>query len=385
MGLRTALGLARSLPDLLAAASPLTNPTPQVASPFAPYPNHLNSVVWPDLIGVENLPLQRAEAMTVPAVARARRLLCATVARLPMHAYRGDDLLGDQPRWTDRTDGPLSPFHRLLWTMDDLMFYGWSLWGVRRDFDGVVIAADRVAYDRWSFDAAGRIEVDGELVADSSVILIPGLDEGLLVFAARTIRHASALIRAATVAAETPSAQLELHQTNDAPMTDDDISQLVSAWAAARRGTNGGVAYTNSGIEVKEHGAASEHLLIEGRNAAAVDVARAAGIPASLIDATGPSASLNYETASGRNVEFVDYGLAPYLSAISARLGMDDMVPRGVRIQFDLSDFTSAAAGPVSVQDDDARPNTLPASAPTNGPSPLSHPGRAALQPNERN
>ncbi|WP_330182816.1 phage portal protein [Nocardia sp. NBC_01503] len=367
MGFLASLKAVRSLPELVAgSASPNTL---TVSSPWSAYPSHLNQVVWPDLVGLENvLPMTRIEAMSVPAMARARRIIAGSIARMPLRAYRIDDLLSQQPEWLTRTDGPVSPFHRMLWTVDDLLFWGWSLWSLTRDGAGAVVSADRVPWERWEFDTVGRIVIDGELVADTSVCLIPGVDEGLLYFAQRAIRHAAKLIAAADKVADTPSANLELHQTTDAPMPQPEINALVSQWAAARRGANGGVAYTNHAIELREHGAPNEHLLIEGRNAAAVDIARAAGIPATVIDATGPTASLTYETTAGRNAELVDYGLAPYMSAISARLGMDDMVPAGVRIAFDPEEFVGPAVR-VQVPDDGGPLSQRPVAAPSASPA----------------
>lgn len=360
MGIFDRLRTAARLPDLVAAR-------PAVASPWADT-SHLNQVVWPDILGMgHNLPITRTEAMTVPAIARARNLICGSIARLPMTAYAKDVPLATQPGWLDSTAGPVSPFHRMLWTVDDLLFSGWSLWAVTRDGSGHVTAGARVLIDRWSFDEAGvGVLLDGEPVTTADVLLIPGFHEGILQYGEVAIRHAVNVNRAAGKAAETPSANLELHQTNDAPMTDVDIKTLIASWAAARRGENGGVAYTNSAIELKEHGAYQEHLLIEGRNAAAVDIARVAGVPAALIDASSSQASLSYQTVEGRNAEFVDYGLAPMLSAISARLGMDDVVPSGVSMRFDLESFIGPAPHVVAPDD---RQNP-PAGGPTSPASP---------------
>ena len=327
----------------------------QIASPFAPQPSHLESWVWADLFGQDvPLPLTRHEAMSVAPMARSRHLIAGTIARLPIRDYRIDTLTDPQPPWIDRTDCPTSPFHRMLWTVDDLLFYGWSLWQLGRGDQNQVLTAQRVPYELWDFDDAGLILLDGEYPQHPELLcLIPGFHEGLLHFAKRTIRHGSNLVLGADRAAETPTPNLELHQTNDAKMTDGDIASLVSRWAAARRGKNGGVAYTNSAIEVKEHGHAAENLLIEGRNAAAVDIARSCGIPASMIDADAGS-SLTYQTIEGRNREFIDYGLAPYLASISARLGMDDITPRGRRVAFDLEEYLGGIPGTFGAQDDDA-------------------------------
>ncbi|SDU50499.1 phage portal protein [Gordonia westfalica] len=351
-----------------------------LASPFAPHPSHLATVAYADIFGGRPpAALTRAEAMSVPAVARSRHLIAGTIGRLPLRVLRGDTVI-ETPSWVDRTDSELSPFHRLLWTVDDLMFYGWSLWRVRRGAEGAVTHADRVPFDGWAFDTSAEgatiITVDGDPVPANSVALIPGAHEGLLEFAARAVRHASMLVDAADRAAETPTPNVELHQTTDAPLTKTEISDLVAEWAKARRGVNGGVAYTNKAIEAKFHGEVSAQLLIEGRNAAAVDIARVVGIPASMIDATGPSASLTYETSQGRNAEFVDYGLAPYMAAITARLGMDDLLPRGQRIEFDLERFTNAALTSLGTQDDDA--GNGPETAGVESPAPATEPAGAS-------
>lgn len=323
-----------SAPALTGSAAPQNV---AVASPFSP--STLNSVVWPDIMGAPWAPMTRAEAMTVPAVARARMLIAGSIAQVPLHAYTGTDKAALQPAWIARTDGPLSPFHRMLWTIDDLLFFGWSLWSVSRDDFGAVATAGRVPFDRWDFDTDGHIEVDGSKVNNDQVILIPGVSEGLVNNAARSIRHASKLINAAEVAAETPIPALELHQTNDAPMTPEAIAELCAQWAAARKGTNGGVAYTNSAIQLIEHGSPSEQLLIDGRNAAAVDIARACGLPAAMLDATGPTASLTYETTEGRTRELIDFGLAPYLAAVSSRLSLDDMTLPATHVAFDVETY----------------------------------------------
>lgn len=306
---------------------------PQVESPWSPAT--LNTVVWTDILGKDYMPLSRSEAMSVPTVARARGLITATTARFPLEAVKDGEKV-ESPVWIDRNDGPLSPFHRMTMTVDDLVFYGWSLWRVLRDTSGSVIQAARVPYDRWEFDTEGRIVVDGKLVSNDSVILIPGPHEGLLTFGARTIRQATNLLHTADKAAATPNAFLELHQVNEASFTDDDVAKLIESWAAARRGENGGVAFTNNAIEVREHGAANEHLLIEGRNASAVDIARCMGIPAALLDAQAQKGALTYETTVDRVREFVDFGLLPYMEAISGRLSQNDVTPRGTTIRFNI-------------------------------------------------
>src|SRR6516162_2786195 len=107
VGTRQALRLVRNLAAADSIGGAAVAGSPQVLSPYSP--SGLASIVWADLFGVDAWPVTRAEAMGVPACARARHLLTTTVGRLPLHAYRGSDLVDPQPTWTYRTDGPVSP------------------------------------------------------------------------------------------------------------------------------------------------------------------------------------------------------------------------------------------------------------------------------------
>lgn len=309
-----------------------------IASPWIARPTHLETV---DGLGdwyrdFSSPTLTRDVAIRVAPLARARGLIVSTIARLPLIAVDADgDPIGTTPAFITDTTGPLSPFHRMLWTIDDLFFYGWSLWAVRRDATGYVIAADRVAWDRWNLNADGEVIVDDAPARADDVVLIPGVNEGILTYGADTLVQAARLAASAARAAENPAAQVELHQTNDAVLTNDEIDAMIARWAAARRGANGGVSYTSSAIDVKEHGASSEHLLIEGRNASAVDIARHAGIPATMIDATLSGSSLSYQNSTARLIELVTFGLSPLMAAVSSRLSQDDVTPPGVFLEFD--------------------------------------------------
>lgn len=296
----------------------------------------LNAVVWADLTGGEARTVTRADAMSVPALARQRHLLVGTAARCPLvEVDQAGNRSPSQPAWATNTPGILSAYHRMLWTVDDLIWHPFSVWW--RDDEGN--PADRIPADRWDTDAADRLEVDGELVGEDEVVVIPGPHEGLLSFGAAALLRTLDNLQAAATAARNPSAYLELHYTGQEPLSPEDKATLVADWAKARRGENGGVAYTGPNLEVKEHGTHEAHLLIEGRNADAVDMSRLVSSPAAMTDAE--AGSLTYETTEGRGGQFLDYGAALYMDSIAARLSMDDVSPTGRRMVFDTTNVTA--------------------------------------------
>lgn len=344
------MGFIDTIRDALALPSLAASSVVPYGSPWAE-PNHLIPITLSPDMKEYDRPVTRSLAMSIPALSRARRLIAGSIARLPMIATLGGDDLAVQPEFLSRTDTPVSPFHRMLWTIDDLIFYGWSLWALERDADGTVVSADRVPFDQWDFDGRGGVLYQGQLVDPDSICLIPGVDEGLITTGRATIRHAADLEQSAAKAARTPIAHTELHQTGGEPLNNSQISELVSAWVAARRSPDGAVSYTNPSIEVKTHGNYDAALLTAGRASAALDIARITGIPAILLDAASQDGTMRYSNVDARNTEFIDFCLAPLMSAVAARLGMDDVVPAGVAIRFDTTELTGVSGG-VDVPDD---------------------------------
>lgn len=349
MGIRNALRLHQTSDNVV--------PFPQIASPWAPTPSHLQSIVWSDIFDRETRPLNRDAAMRVPAVARARHLVAPTIARLPLTVWRSDVEVTPGPSWISRSKIDASPFHRMLWTIDDLIFYGWSLWIVERGASGQVLDAARIPYAWWDVEDDGRIMIqlgpdqEKRPAAADEVVLIPGFHEGIVNFGVDAIRQAAALAETARERAEHPAAMIDLHYTGDNPMTEDQIDALVDRWIAARNRNKSGVGFTNKLVEARELGTGDTQLLIEGRNAAAVEVARVIGLPAAMIDAVTASAGLEYNTGETRNAQFIDYGLAAYMESVTARLSADDVVPQGQSVRFDTStlrDLAPAPTGPIT-------------------------------------
>lgn len=309
----------------------------------------MERVIFEDTLGISpDEPIRsRTSAMRLSAVARGRNIVVTSIAKLPLVLKQGDAVLPDQPAWLTTDIGGSSPQLRHGWTVDDLIFTGWSCWYVARDdATRFPLGVQRVNRSDWHVNADNRVVIDDQVQPVDQVILIPGLHEGILTFGKDVLSDAHALARTVRTRLNSPVAQTELHQTGGDQMTTEEIDTLVDNWAAARRGARGGVAYTNEFIEVKDHGDGGDQLLIESRNAAALELARLIGVHAGMLDATAPKASLNYETTTGRNTEFVDFDLALYMTPITARLSLDDMTPAGTHVAFDLGDFTAQTPSP---------------------------------------
>ena len=286
--------------------------------------------------------------MQVPAVVRARSLLVGSISDLPLVAYRGSEVLKG-PSWTYRSSGPLSPWHRMAATVDDLIFYGVSLWARHNGADGFPIDMLRVPRHRWDVDRFGQVLVDGRPAPADEVVIIPGPGEGLLQTAQNTITGARNIDRAWSARVRTPIPPTLFEQTEKETATQEEIQTLLNTWAAQRRNPeSAAVAFVPHGLKATFPAADSmgvQDLFVEGRNAIRLDVANLLNIPGSLLDGSTATASLTYVTQDGQRTSFHEQSLRYWTAPIEHRLSMDDIMPKGQFVRFDITYAHTQAPG----------------------------------------
>lgn len=319
-----------------------------VLSPWQAEPNQLGSALLAELWGahaadLDGIPVSRAEAMAVPAFAKMRRTLCTTVGRLPVVILSGSTAVldptasGYAPLAQPEDGRPAAITY--AWTAEAVWCYGRAWWVVTKRYADTKRPARFEWVPEWQaeLDTKGNLRghTDGRQFDAADVIRIDGPDEGVLTFGAGAIRGASRLERAALRTSDNPVPSIDLHQTTTDPMTDTEIDTMIDRWTKSRRA--GAVGYTNASIEAKPLAMQVEQLLIDGRRAAALNVARAGGMPAWVVDVGIEGGSLTYQNVASRSRELIDYGVAPILDAIAGRLSLDDVLPRGIWCKFDTN------------------------------------------------
>lgn len=335
-----------------------------IVSPWST--GQLARIAVADLFGVRSDEISRGMAMQDPAVARARGLIIGHLARLPLTLWEvGDhitptpatappDVRLPTPRWLSSTNTAQSPRARLGWTLDDLLFYGLSLWAVERDDSGAITDAIRVDQANWSTDPDTLgILINGELVTDpASVILFEGAQEGLLTIASAEIRGALDMSAAWRQRVAAPVPLVELHETDpNIELEPTEVDELIAGWEAARQ--QGGTAFTPSHIQAIMHGDVQSDLYVEGRNAHRLDIANYTQVPSNLLEGSMSTASLTYSTQEGRRSDFVDTCLVYWGGQMESRLSMDDVTPDGTAVRFDFTSLNTATAPAFTVSTED--------------------------------
>jgi HK97 family phage portal protein len=180
--------------------------------------------------------------------------------------------------------------------------------------------------------------VDGKvapIAGVGSILRFDGADEGFVNRAGRTVIAAVELEKAALSYAKEPIPSMVL-KSNGTNLTSERIAKLLEAWRNSRATRS--TAFLNADIDMQSVGFDPKALqLVEARSYVALELSRAAGIPAYFISAE--NTSMTYSNATSERRSLVDFSLRPILAAIESRLSLPDICPSTSQIRFDLDDF----------------------------------------------
>jgi HK97 family phage portal protein len=290
----------------------------------------------------------RADAMQVPAVARARNIICGTIGTLGLNAYNDVTYAKIEGRSLLKQPDPALPLcTTITWTCEDLLFHGHAFWFVLAvsPEDGRPTQARRIDPTRVTFttdlntqEIINGFYLDGALVPTmgvGSLIMFSGMDEGILNRGGRTISTALKLEEAVQRMASEPNPTMVIKNTGvDLPA--EQVSSLLASWKQSRATRS--TAYLSGPLDVQTFGYdATQMELSQSRLNTASEIARLCNIPAWYLNAE--SASATYSNVSAERRSLVDFSLSPIMHAIEERLSMNDLTPRGQEVRFDLDDY----------------------------------------------
>jgi phage portal protein BeeE len=306
----------------------------------------------------------REAAVSVPAISRARDLICSAVSALPLTLWT---VRWDQPTrsnieesvppagWMARPDPNRTRQWMLSWTTDDLLFTGRAYWRITSRYANTfpaqfqwMPAADVLV------DATGRITHRGVDVPAADVVEFLSPFDGLLFVGWRTIQTALNLDAAAErfSTSEIPAGWLEQTE-NSEPMSADDLTEIAETFAAAR--AQRAVAALNPYVRWRESSMDPSRLqLVEARQHQALELARIANIPPYFIGAPAGT-GMTYLNAAQAKQDLIDYGAAPYIATIEQTLSGPNVSPHGQAVRLDLNAWLRNPYTP----DDNAAPTDL--------------------------
>jgi HK97 family phage portal protein len=287
--------------------------------------------------------MTRELALEVPSVARARNLICSTIASMPLELYRkstGEEL--GKPVWLDQPSFNQPRSITIAYTVDSLLFYGFALWKIveRYQEDNRPSRYEWVPNQRitpyYGTSEAHYIEgyyIDQVFYSNNDVVTFQSLNDGVLTTGARVLRGALDLEIASSLAASTPMPSGYIKNTG-ADLDPKEVQGLLAAWKLAR--SNRSTAYLTSTLEYSPTAFSPKDMMYnEAKQEYATQVARAMNVDAFYLSADANN-SMTYSNLLDSRKQFVSLTLQPFITAIEDRLSMNDITPNGNEVRFDL-------------------------------------------------
>jgi HK97 family phage portal protein len=298
----------------------------------------------PSLYNSLTLRVSRKDAMSVPSVARARNLICGTVASIPLEYYnkRTGEVIA-APRWINQLSKNQPSFVTINWIVDSLLFYGNAYLRVTERYaeDGRPSAFEWIANSRVTFttDLEGimitQYYVDANPIDMNDIVTIQGLDEGVLERAGKTIQAAIDINKAASISAATPMSSGILRNTG-ADLPPQEVSGLLAAWKRSRQ--NNSTAYLTSTLEFQSTQFSPKDMMYnEAIQNLSTEIARAMNVPAYYLSAD-QNTTMTYANVTEERKQFYALSIEPFIQAIQTRLSMDDISTSNHEVRFSVFD-----------------------------------------------
>ena len=288
--------------------------------------------------------ISRKEAMSVPSVARARNLICGTVASIPLEYYNkktGEVI--SSPRWVSQLSKSQPSFITLAWIVDSLLMFGVSYLLVEERYaeDGRPASFEWVANSRVTFttDVEGimvkQYYVDARPIDMADIVTIQSFDEGILERGARTIQAAVDVERAAAINSANPS-PVGVIKNSGADLPAAEVQGLLSAFKRARQ--NNSTAYLTSTLDYQSVAFSPKEMTYnESIQNLSTQIARLCNVPAYYLSAD-QNTTMTYANVTEERKQFFALSIEPYIQCVQSRLSMDDISTTGHEVRFAVYD-----------------------------------------------
>lgn len=286
------------------------------------------------------LSVSKSDALAVPAVLRGRNLIC-NIATLPLITLRGDnEVVANE--FLRQIDPSVPNLKILADTIEDLLFYAKAYWYVDEvDYRDYPLRAHHVPYNEVYEDPQGNVWIEGKRVDVNRVIDFVSPNPGLLKTIASTINRAIATAKTSENYARNPMPKL-LFSPKDNVDPGDAEQRRKALQEFADTAAESPYNYVGAALDAKplEWLSPADLQLVDIEKNIERAVANALGIdPEDLGIST---TSRTYQNAVDRRKDRVNDLLNVYMLAITSRLSMGDVTPRGYYVRFDQDDYLRA-------------------------------------------
>lgn len=298
-------------------------------------------------------------ALSLPTVSRARDLLASTISGLEFRQYvkqwngtEYEKIYVPNESWMENPDPKVPRQFILANTVTDLWMTGRAFWAVtsRNATDGRPMSFQWLPSANIDtpnesgpqfYSMPQQIRLNGVELDPHEIITFLAPTTGLMYSGRRAVNIATHLDQYADRAATIETVPGYLQQTSAGEtMSGEELGDLAAQWAQARKEGNV-IGALNNYVEFKEFKADPLQVNAAQREYQALDLSRICSVPAYLVSAPTPGASMTYQNASQARQDLWLFGCQMLATAITSRLSMNDVVSRGRYVCFDTDDLLS--------------------------------------------
>ena len=296
-------------------------------------------------------------ALSLPTVSRARDLLASTISGLEFRQYvkqwngtEYEEIYVPNETWMENPDPKVPRQFILANTVTDLWISGRAFWAItsRNATDGRPMSFQWLPASQVStpnqegpqfFSMPESIKFNGVDLDPNEVVTFLAPTTGLMYSGRRAVSIATHLDQYADRAATIETVPGYLQQTPAGEtMSGEELGDLASQWAQARREGNV-IGALNNYVNFVEFDRDPLEVNAAQREYQALDLSRICSVPAYLVSAPTPGASMTYQNASQARQDLWLFGAQMYAKAIESRLSMNDILGRGRFVCFDTNDL----------------------------------------------
>ena len=297
----------------------------------------------------------RNRAMSVPTVSRARDLMSSVISCMSLKQFselwNGNEMekIPMAPRtWLRRIDPSVPNSFIMSWTFDDLFFYGRAFWYITsRTADGYPASYSRIPASMvntldqtgpvWFAPSKQLTFQGGNLNPDDLVQFLSPI-QGIVYMSEKAIATALQLEAARFRNSSSAIPAGILRQTGGEPLSAQELADLAAAFNAARA-TNQTAALNEFVTYTETMTSPDKMLLIESAEFQAMEMARLCNIPPYLAGVS--VGSYSYQSSAEARMDLWTFGVRAYADCIAGTLSMNNVLPNGTYVEFDVEQYLS--------------------------------------------
>ena len=297
----------------------------------------------------------RNNAISVPTCSRSRDLMASVIGCMNLRMYNeiwnGNELekIYIAPRsWLRKISPSVTNNFLLSWLFDDLFFYGAAyLFVTSRTADGYPASFDRLPFANVTrrdqpgpvfFGPSNELYFAGEKLDSANVIQFLSPIQGIVYQSAQSVATALKLEAARFRNSSSAIPAGILRQTGGEPLSGQELADLAASFNVARE-TNQTAALNEFVTYTETLTSPDKMLLIDSSEFQAMEMARLCNIPPYLAGIS--VGSYSYQSSSESRADLWTFGVRAYADCIAQTLSMNNVLPNGTYVEFDVEDYLS--------------------------------------------